>query len=327
MEAIRGARIFLTGGTGFFGRWLLATLIRAERQHSLGLRITVLTRSPRAFASLYPGLALASIVETVEGDVSAFRAPAGPYSHVIHAATDTSQAADQDPMVLARSIVDGTRAVLDFVRECGCPDMLYVSSGAVYGDQGDIEVVPETFRGGPDPLDRRSIYGNAKRLAEQFCAVAAVETDLRVRIARCFAFVGPGLPLDGHFAIGNFIADALAGRPICIKGDGTPLRSYLYAADLAAWLMRILTDGESGRAYNVGSDEPISIADLAARILRALGSSVPIEIANAASPSAHRSRYVPSISRARAELGLDVWTSLDDAIRGTAEWARISGVV
>jgi dTDP-glucose 4,6-dehydratase len=180
--------------------------------------------------------------------------------------------------------------------------------------------VPETYPGAGDPLDPRSAYGQAKRMAEQMCSCAAVGSRLEPVIARAFAFVGPGLPLDGHFAIGNFIRDALADAPIVVGGDGTPLRSYLYAGDLAAWLVTLLAQGEAGTAYNVGSDEAVSIADLAGLVARTLPSATGVTIRGTAAAGAHRSRYVPSIARAQS-LGLAAWTPLDEAIRRTAAHA------
>ena len=145
-------------------------------------------------------------------------------------------------------------------------------------------------------------------------------------IARPFAVVGPGLPLDAHFAIGNFIADAVAGREIVVGGDGRPLRSYLYAGDLAVWLVTLLVRGRSGRAYNVGSDRAIGIGELARLVRSVVPGSGKVSINGTPDPKAVRSRYVPSVDRARTELGLAAWTSLEDAIHRTARHASEDGV-
>ena len=320
LEKMRGAHLFITGGTGFFGRWLLALLARAHGDYSI--RVTALSRDPIRFATICPDLAGHPAIAFARGDVRYFEFPKGSFTHVIHAATDTSVAADADPTTLTDSIVSGTARVLEFAESADIRRLLYVSSGAVYGPQPkEIEHLPEDYRGAPDPLDPRSAYGQAKRLAEQLCACAAGRSRLQPVIARAFAFVGPGLPLDGHFAIGNFIADALNASEIVVSGDGTPLRSYLYAGDLAAWLLTLLVEGESGVAYNVGSDIALSIADVAARVSGCSPVPPVVAIRGAPMPDAPRARYVPSIARARA-LGLDVWTPLEQAIARTMEFER-----
>jgi len=149
----------------------------------------------------------------------------------------------------------------------------------------------------------------------------AERSTFEVQIARCFAFVGPHLPLDAHFAIGNFIRDALSGARIHLRGDGTAVRSYLYAADLAIWLITILTRGEPSRAYNVGSEEAISVFELARLVAAQLRPGLDIEITGPPS-SGPPDRYVPSTRRARQELGLASTVSLTDAIRRTAAWHR-----
>ena len=322
LRGLDGASLLVTGGTGFFGRWLLGLLARAQTELGIALTATVLSRDPGAFAAHHPELARLGFVRLVPGDVRDFAAPAGPVTHVLHAATDTSVAADRDPDTLIGSIVDGTRRVLDIAAGKGARRLLYVSSGAVYGRQPpDLAAIPETYAGACDPLDPRTAYGQAKRLAEHHCAAAAARGGPEAVIARCFAFVGPGLPVDGHFAIGNFIRDALAGRSIIVSGDGTPLRSYLYAGDLAVWLVALLVRGRSGTAYNVGSDRPISIGDLAHRVASLLPGP-DVEIRGVPETGALRARYLPDIGRARRELGLDAWTSLDAAILATAQDAR-----
>ncbi len=317
-DDLRGARIFITGGSGFLGQWLLALLLEGNRIGQLGLRVSVLTRSPERFMARRPDLAGDPAVELVAGDVRFFNYPKGHYTHLIHAATDTSVEADRDPLKLIDSIVGGTSRVLAFAHSAGIQKVLFTSSGAVYGAQPEsVERIQENYSGACSTTDRRSCYGQAKRLAEQLVTVYHAEFGLQTRIARCFAFVGPGMAMDAHFAIGNFIRDAVAGGPIVVTGDGQPIRSYLYAADAAVWLLRILVEGKAGAAYNVGSGEGFSLAQVAARVANVVGGQVQIRGRPA---DGFRSRYLPDVELARATLGLEVWTDLNEAIARTAQW-------
>jgi dTDP-glucose 4,6-dehydratase len=138
-------------------------------------------------------------------------------------------------------------------------------------------------------------------------------------IARGFAFVGPHLPLDTHFAVGNFLRDGRAGGPIVVKGDGTAMRSYLYASELAIWLWTMLASGRPGRAYNVGSEEAVSIAELARLVARLFGVEARID-GGPRDPSLPPERYVPSVKRAREELALVQRIDLATGLRRTADW-------
>lgn len=329
-EPLRGTSLFISGGTGFFGVWLLEAILAANRERSLGCRVMVLSRDPARFAAKAPYLVADPALSFIEGDVRDFRFPEGPITHVIHAATEASASLTaDDPQVMFDVCVEGTRRMLALAEEKRSQRFLFTSSGAVYGRQPpELTHVPEDFCGGPDPLNVRNAYAEGKRAAEMLCAIAARSLasggpGLHVSIARCFAFVGPHLPLDAHFAIGNFIRDCVAGGPIKIGGDGTPFRSYLYAADLAEWLSTILLRGEAGRAYNVGSEEAVSIRQLADRVADVAAAIWPdrgrpeIVIAKQPQPGQPAERYVPSCGRARSELGLKPATSLDEAIHRT----------
>ena len=217
-------------------------------------------------------------------------------------------------------IVTGTRNVLDFAVRVGAKRFLLTSSGGVYGAQpSTLERIPESYLGMPDPLSADNAYSVSKRLAEHLCALYSEKHGLVTVVARCFAFVGPDLPLSAHFAIGNFIRDALDRPEIIVNGNGTPFRSYLYQDDLADWLLALLEKGRPAQAYNVGSDEALSIAELAhlVRDLIAPGKTVCLK-RNASAETAVRNRYVPDINKVRSEFGLQVATSLADAIRLTA---------
>jgi nucleoside-diphosphate-sugar epimerase len=318
-ENFRGQRIFITGGTGFFGKWLLETLLYANKRLDLGCRITILSRNPVNFATSSPHLCDPAIVSFVTGEVTDFIFPEGQYKFVIHAATDV--VAPPNAIDLFTSCVDGTRRVLDFARQAGCADFLLASSGAIYGKQPDaIEAIPEGYLGAPDLLSIRSAYGEAKRSSEWLANAYKETYGCNVKIARCFAFVGPYLPLNMHFAIGNFIRDALSDRTIVIQGDGTSYRSYLYAADLAIWLWTILLRGTSGAAYNVGGHEAVSIEELARRVARIAGSHKEIKILTPRDPAKKPDRYIPDVHKAELELGLKCWINLDESIHRTLQW-------
>jgi nucleoside-diphosphate-sugar epimerase len=318
-EELRGARVFVTGGTGFFGCWLLETFLWANDHLRLNASLVVLTRDGSAFGRRVPHLACHPAVRLHDGDVRTFEFTGGEFSHVVHAATDSSATVD-DRDLMFDTIVEGTRRTLEFARRSGAKRFLLTSSGAVYGRQpAELTHVPEEYAGGPDPADAGQVYAEGKRAAEMLCAVYA-DTHLQPTIARCFAFVGPYLPLDAHFAVGNFIRDALQGGPIRVSGDGTPYRSYLYAADLAIWLWTILLRGTALRPYNVGSGAALTIHELARVVAQTVGPGLTIEVAQPSTAGMPAERYVPDVTRAADELGLRPIVTLADGIGRTVAW-------
>ena len=300
----RGRRVFVTGGTGFFGKSLLDAVRR------MGWRDTefvLLSRDPGGFARSVPELAALPGVRLVSGDVRSFTFPSGRFDLVVHGAVPalTGMPAGEQRSI----IVEGSRRVLDFVRVRGAERVLMISSGAVYGPQPpELEKLPEDFSCRP-----ATEYGIAKLEAEKMFLDSGVPT----AVARGFAFVGRYLNRDIHFAIGNFIRDALAGREIVVKGDGTAVRSYLYADDLAEWLLTLAARPEEKLVCNVGSDRAVSIRELADAVRRALGRDIPIRVLKPVDPGRPVERYVPSIEFA-ASLGLRVKTDLETAIRRSA---------
>jgi nucleoside-diphosphate-sugar epimerase len=315
-------QLFITGGTGFFGRWMLESLLAANHRFGLNTRATVLTREPARFRNSCPHLADHPAITLLQGDVQAFPFPKGEFSFVIHAAADVSSARGHaDHSSLLAATFNGTRRTLDFASSHGTRRFLMISSGAVYGPQPlSLSHIPETYTGAPDPCLPQSAYGEGKRASEALCAAYSAPGDLECAIARPFAFVGPHLALDQGFAIGDFIRSALASQPITIRGDPTTIRSYLYAADLAVWLWTILSRGAPLRPYNVGSDQAISIGSLAEEVTSVLCPGLPVQIALGSQPGAARSQYVPVTKRSTDELGLRQTIFLRDAIRRTAEW-------
>ena len=139
-------------------------------------------------------------------------------------------------------------------------------------------------------------------------------------VARCFAFSGKYLPLDKHFAAGNFVNDVLHGRDIMIRGVGSAVRSYLDADDLSEWLLQLLVRGEHGERYNVGSGDPVTISELAERVLRISGRRLNIRVEGTPGASPPQ-RYVPDVTKAK-KTGLHPTVSLEQSLKKMLDQAR-----
>ena len=309
--------IFMTGGTGFFGRALLRHWMVRKELGSSSEEIGVLTRSPQAFLDSYPEFSKLSWLKLFKGDVLEYSTlPKNiKIDRIIHAATESTNAAVLSPFKTYNDITIGTNNILNFAVQNNVRRFLLTSSGAVYGPQPDgLDKIPEDYLGGANPLLPSSAYGLGKSAAEHMCCLYRDEYDLQTVIARCFAFVGPDLPLTAHYAMGNFINDALYGAEINVGGDGTPLRSYMNQSDLARWLLCIFNEGVAGQAYNVGSDEAISIADLAYLVRDILSPDKPVVFKYMGSTFQGRNVYIPDISAAKKDLNLHNTVTLRESI-------------
>src|ERR1700744_6074964 len=188
-DELRGQRLFITGGTGFFGCWLVESFCYLNRLLGLEAEATILTRNPASFARKCPQLTNDPSITLHEGDVRSFAFPAGQFKYVIHAATEARAAqAAEAPLEMLSTIVAGTERALEFAASHGTEKFLLTSSGAVYGKQpSSLTHVPEDYCGAPDPLDPASVYAEAKRTAELLCALYAKTTGIECKIARCWA--------------------------------------------------------------------------------------------------------------------------------------------
>ena len=322
--------LLLTGGSGFFGKSILDAFRRGLLVRFGLERIVVVARHAQRLRVEAPELC-GKAVELVNADAlqlaSIFDADV-----VIHAAASSDARRYQaDPIGETRIITEGTRSVCAAVaRSARHPRMLYVSSGAVYGRQlPEVAAIAEEAPVVNDSDPVKDAYTQAKRTAEAIVREMAANQGVPARIARCFAFVGPWLPRDQHFAIGNFLDSAMRGMPVVVRALHPVIRSYLHADDLAVWLLRLATaDGERCEAYNVGSDVAVSIRDLAALVaeVAGVGMSLPeVPQGRAEEPLVTPDRYVPDVSKAQCELGLTVTIPLRVAVEQTLHALSTTG--
>jgi nucleoside-diphosphate-sugar epimerase len=327
LERLRGKRLLLTGGTGFIGAWLLETVAFLNDQGRPPCRVFVLARDPEAFARKAPHLAARVDFTFLPGDVRNRELTAQlaelHCEYVVHAAASASPLTKAERAVeVGETIVVGTRRVLDLARQWEVESMLFLSSGAVYGTQPpELARVCEEYLGGPHLASACSAYAEAKRYAEVLCVAYQQAYQVPVTIVRPFTFVGPYQDLDAGFAVTDFIRDGLLGRALAIKGDGTTVRSYCGPEDMLRMLWGVLLRGRPGRAYNVGSDEPVSILELAHAVARALEQPAEVTVARQPVPGRLPARYVPDLTRIQTELHLRPRVPLAEVLWQTVTWA------
>ena len=318
-------RLLITGGTGFVGNHLLDVIAASTTPLALD-DVIVSSRSPQVTGH---------DVETVTWDVTSDSVPDLQVDAVIHAATPASAELNaRSPRLMFDQIVEGTRRVIEFCANQPVPPrLIFTSSGAVYGEMApELMAWTEDSKIATDSLDASNAYASGKRAAEALFALAGHEGVCRPTVARLFAFSGRHLPLDKHFALGNFVRDAIEGGPIRVRGTGTAVRSYLDGDDMATWLLLALFSEISvDKVIHVGSDQAITIAELARLVADRAGIDPEAEervvIEGRTTAIDGRDRYVPSTEVTRALLGITGVVDLADSIDRMLHWSgRMSRV-
>lgn len=317
-EVLRGKTILVTGGTGFFGLWLLSSLARIRQRLHGDLRILALSRRADVCLSAHLAAGFEGAIEFIPADVVDVRLDPGlGVTHLIHMATTRASETHrgEDQIRKLDLLYRGTRNILE---QCGdsLESVLFTSSGVAYGAGAGKEPITEDDRTGPDTLDAGSALALGKLTAEYLVAYFASRLGYRYSIARCFTFAGQFLPLDLHYAFGNFIRDAIRGRGIVIRGDGKDIRSYLFVGDAIAWLLGLLVDPRDD-LFNVGSSAPVSIEVLARMIAAKADRPVGVSIEGRAAEIGNfrRVSYVPSTEKIRGRYPcLQEWTPLEAVI-------------
>lgn len=324
IEKLKGKKIFITGGRGFFGSWFLEFLRYANIKRNLDIKATILTRNIAEFKRSKPHLIKYHNFKLHSGDIKNFKFLDESYDYFIHLG---GQSYGKNVLSLFDVITQGTRHALDYAVQCNVKNFLFLSSGGIYGRNIAIQRISENLDSIPliDNIPIQYVeYGLAKRIGEFFVYVYSNNYNIESKIARCFTFIGPYIPLDSNFAAGNFIRDAMNGGPIIVKGDGTAVRSYMYMSDLIIWLWTILFKGKNCEPYNVGSEAEITIKELAFRVAdiyrKLTGKTVDVIIEKIPDQSKPLDRYVPSTKKATEELGLKQTVFLDEAIERTLKF-------
>ena len=326
LNCLVNSNIVITGASGFIGKWLTFSLLYARQKLDGKGKILLNSRNLTGLSKLCKSFEAGREITYLESDIRTIAIPKTfKPDFLVHAATPASaQLNKDDPSEMLSTIIDGQKQVLQQGMKSGVQNILFLSSGAVYGTQPpDMRLIKETYVGGPSLSTVASAYHEGKRVAELLGNISAEHGSLRFTTGRLFAFLAPYLPLNTHFAAGNFMSNALENRNIEINSDGQSVRSYQYGTDLCVFLWALLNRGQSGEAYNVGSDEPILISDLAMQIKEIVNPNIDVSFRKS-DVKQISSRYVPDISKITQNLKVQNRYGAADAIARTSAWWKDS---
>jgi nucleoside-diphosphate-sugar epimerase len=325
--ALSGQKLFITGGTGFIGSYLLKTVASLNDNHLKNpCNVIVLSRNPDAFFRKLPDIAKRSDFKFIKGDIVNFDVSNFGCDYIIHAATVADPLTTKnDPLGSMETITRGTLNVLNLAEKNKVKAFLFLSSGAVYGIQPpELKQIPEDFIQGPELSLPASGYAEGKRYGEMLCSIYHQQHGIPAKVARLFTFTGPYLDLNAQYAVSDFIKKCLGKEPIVVTSDGTPVRSYCYSTDLTVALWEILLSNTRHTCFNVGSDDSVSISSLAGFVSSCFDKVVPVIINESASEGKLPSRYLPDITRLKDNLDFNLQYDSFASVKRTIDWIKES---
>jgi dTDP-glucose 4,6-dehydratase len=307
-----GAKILILGGTGFIGKWLVSTLITA--QHSLGLKyeISIVTRSPEKIPAYFkhPGISY------IKHDLTSGAIDLPTSDYYVHGSTPSLiSTGSMNLQNVSSSTLNGTLSIARAIeRNHSVKSVTYLSSGAVFGQQLlTLSHRPE----GPAEIPNSTLspYGVTKLTNELLIAQMKSNFATQISTPRLFAFYGPHVALDEHFAVGNFLRDARSGGPIKVTGNSQTTRSYMYPIDLINSLLQLVVSPED-TPINLGSADAITMQELAEKISSMFG-HIPIQLLGEDKPS---NNYVPETSWIFKKQQNGTQVKFEDGLKRWNDW-------
>jgi len=327
-STLKNNTVLVTGGTGFVGKWISEMISYINENESYNINLYLLGRDISNFRNQVPHLAEKKFIKLIEQDVRYIHSIPDEVNFIIHAAgTPDSRFHVSEPLKTIETIYKGTQSLLDAAtRLSSLKKIICLSSHQVYGKNESRQRMTENFLGILSPISANNCYEESKRISETLCSYYRNYLKLPILILRPFAFLGPYQSLEKPWAINSFIRDSILGGPIRILGNGLTERSYLYAGDMAYWILKSLVAGNIGEVYNLGSNKPISLNDLAFKIQGQFQTNIEIISKSAKEIYDSSSFIVPDTEKTTTELGVKENFNVDYSIERTIKWNNLANL-
>ena len=259
--------ILITGANGFLPAYMVETLLLLNNDilKYSPCKVIALVRNEKhtkeRFSNYLSDENLKIIVQDVANEINLIE----KIDYIVHAASPASpKYYNIDPVGVIMPNILGTKNTLELARKNDIDGYLYFSSGEVYGQLNDGEVVNEDKYGYLDPTSVRACYGESKRMGENLCVSYGHQYNIPIKIVRPFHTYGPGMKLDDGRVFADFVKNIVNNEDIEMKSDGSARRAFCYLSDATVAFFKILLDGEKNNAYNMANAKVIiSIKDLA----------------------------------------------------------------
>ena len=311
---IAKGRALVTGGAGFIGSHLCERLLNDgydvlcidNYYSSTKDNIAHLLGNPR-FEVIRHDVTFPLYVEVDE--IYHLACPASPIHY------------QRDPVQTTKTAVHGSINMLGLAKRTGAK-ILITSTSEVYGDPL-VHPQTEDYWGNVNPIGPRACYDEGKRAAETLFFDYHRQHNLKIKVVRLFNTYGPRMhPHDGR-VVSNFVVSALSGKPLTMYGEGQQTRSFCYVDDLIEGLVLMMHSDDSVTGpINLGNPGEFTIAELAAEVIRQIGSDPGITYHPL--PTDDPVRRQPDISRAKATLGWEPTVQLREGLATTIDYFRAS---
>ena len=314
---LAGAHAVVTGGAGFLGSWLCEGLLDA------GATVTCLDDFATGAEANVAHLARRDGFRLCQVDVCRPLEPvvADHVDLVFHLASPASPVHYlRLPLETLRVGSIGTFNALELAQVHGARFVL-ASTSEVYGDPL-VHPQPESYWGNVNPVGPRSVYDEAKRFAESATAAYRRDRGLSTGIARIFNSYGPRMSDGDGRVVPAFLAQALAGEPLTVTGDGQQTRSLCYVTDTVAGLLALACSDLPG-PVNLGNDEETTVLELARMVCELAGR--PEQVTYVDLPNDDPKRRCPDLTLARDALGWRPQVPLRLGLSRTLAWRRGDG--